>query len=697
MESNTLYELLNSNSNSADDGSSLILLFVFCLVVFVCALVVFFVIKKRQLDASGAGAPGGHGARSPGQRQAPVTIPTDPNTPILPQVMRAIGEALIGLGVGAAGEALVSRSVRGLSSSVKSLMKGELRASTAFKNVMRPKLALRAVQKSWRKLMSFRFSRLSIWAQTRFGLMWAKSLAAKGESVATITAKIIARFGAERGPAIAARVTQALATKTMGAGPLVAAELAITGVGLGLDMTNTGGYMTIESRKTSDFLVDRQKMEAIQKNSYIQGPPDEAGNPDPTLAIGFYPAYWGPLDEMSDAQNVDGLDVFDILIEEKMFTMLFADDPDPFMTKLLVNLAKRYQVSPNDIQQALSATMLSDLTQDDYWGLYDRAFESLCISKGGVVVDPGGGNPKQCSHNSEARCHAFSPWTPHVGLQSDPDVDTTYTEWRNRDFFTLNYAPATLPSTANGACIVQDPAIHESCDSEKYCTSSGCAYNEYIRNMGVCQNTSDVCNVSGVSTCEHMRKPGGSGDTCETGAGGSNADLGPGASILPGNTTLRSCYVDSGQYWAELLLPTGSTIYRWFASGGPAALDRSIVNSQFPQCAGKTGQDFTNCTYQASQFNPSAGLGGSGGYAANYGWTGGSDSRLKKNLKKTGHKIGKLDEYTWEWNDVAKRLGITGLTTGVVAQEALGVYPEVVYKGEHGYYMINYDLLYKKV
>jgi hypothetical protein len=52
-----------------------------------------------------------------------------------------------------------------------------------------------------------------------------------------------------------------------------------------------------------------------------------------------------------------------------------------------------------------------------------------------------------------------------------------------------------------------------------------------------------------------------------------------------------------------------------------------------------------------------------------------------------------LDEYTWSWN---KEAGDTDEPCiGVIAQEALEVYPEVVSLGEDGYYRVNYDLLYQ--
>ena len=581
------YENGENGENGEDDGLSIIVIIVIVLFLFGGLVGLFFAVRKSRERASagqGDGSPTGspaHGARftTPAPSQALAVVPPDQagGKPTLNQVMAILKDLLVGVAAGEAAELIVKGIYNRLSAPIKTLMKQEFRTK-AIHN-LRPKNASRAIQSSWKKLMNFKFSNLSEFARTRFGLMWAAKMAARGESEATILAKLTARYGAERGAQLAtrasanaaAKVSERLTAQAATTGPLTVLELAVTGIGMALDIQDSMGYMSIESRKTSDLLVQRKTSEAVQKNSYIQGPPKDDGTPDASQAIGYYPAYWGPLDEMNATPDADGLDYVDILIETKMFEMLFADEPDPFMLKLLANLARRYDVAASDIQGALDATMLTDMTQDDYWGLYDRAFASVCTSNGGALVDPGGGRPKQCSHTTEQTCHAASPWVEHVGPTVAPDVDYTYAEWRNADFFNQNYQPAVLPAGATGACIVQDPSIHQMCDSEQICTSSGCAYNEYIRNMGVCQNTHDMCHYSGVSTCEHMRKIGGSGDACATGTGGSSADLGPASDILPGNTTLRSCYVGTDQYWAEMLLPIGSSIYRWFASGGAQA------------------------------------------------------------------------------------------------------------------------------
>ena len=71
-----------------------------------------------------------------------------------------------------------------------------------------------------------------------------------------------------------------------------------------------------------------------------------------------------------------------------------------------------------------------------------------------------------------------------------------------------------------------------------------------------------------------------------------------------------------------------------------------------------------------------------------------SDVRLKTNLQKTGRSIGQLAEYTWEWNELAKSLGVDSPTVGVIAQEAQLVYPAAVSKSAAtGYLQVDYALL----
>lgn len=75
-----------------------------------------------------------------------------------------------------------------------------------------------------------------------------------------------------------------------------------------------------------------------------------------------------------------------------------------------------------------------------------------------------------------------------------------------------------------------------------------------------------------------------------------------------------------------------------------------------------------------------------------------SDFRLKTNIVATGNMIGELKEYTWEWNDLAKYIGIDGNPTkGVMAQEALEIYPQHVHFDEKiGYFRVDLNAITKQ-
>ena len=582
------FNKLNSLTGN-DDGSEWFLLigFVFIVVVFLVVALIF-INKKRAVVTPGpadstAGAPGGHGARTPVEVvQALATVPVDNGQTGLSTFLSMLGPLLLGLAVGLAPELIIS-AIKRLTASSKTLIKNQLKALRSFKAATRPKFTVRAAMRSTRKLLATKLASLGMAARVRLGMVWGKALKAAGWTAERITQTLARRLGADAAQRVAAASATKVAARGASAassiGPLGALDIAIAGVSLGLDLSNTGGWMNIDERQTSDLLKERAIAEAELKNSYIGGFKNDDGVVDPATAVGYYPLYWGPLDEMGDTVNSDGLDVFDVLVEEKMFEMLMADEPDPFIVKLLEKVARQYGVSSTDVEQLISASMLTDMTQDDYWGLYDRAFDSICIANGGVLIDTGiAGRPKQCSHASETACHAQSPWAEGTGLVTSDDKDTTYTEWRDRDFFNKNYTPASVPTGVAGACIIQDPSRHEMCSSEEVCMKSGtatqCGKNTYVRNRGICKNTPDLCQKAGVSYCANMRQRGDSGDNCPTALDGTQADLGDYANILLPGEKLPSCYKNVNDNWAEFFL--GSTIYRYFKSGA-AATDISEV------------------------------------------------------------------------------------------------------------------------
>ena len=74
-----------------------------------------------------------------------------------------------------------------------------------------------------------------------------------------------------------------------------------------------------------------------------------------------------------------------------------------------------------------------------------------------------------------------------------------------------------------------------------------------------------------------------------------------------------------------------------------------------------------------------------------------SDRRLKKNLKHIDTVDG-VKFYTWEWNEIADQIGVSGdRTVGVIAQELEAIYPELVTEGGDGYLRVNYGGLAKKL
>jgi len=70
-----------------------------------------------------------------------------------------------------------------------------------------------------------------------------------------------------------------------------------------------------------------------------------------------------------------------------------------------------------------------------------------------------------------------------------------------------------------------------------------------------------------------------------------------------------------------------------------------------------------------------------------------SDERLKQNIEYVGKSINGHNIYTWEWNNIAKKLGVNSPTIGVLAQEVMQYMPEAVIKDVDGYYMVNYGAL----
>ena len=75
------------------------------------------------------------------------------------------------------------------------------------------------------------------------------------------------------------------------------------------------------------------------------------------------------------------------------------------------------------------------------------------------------------------------------------------------------------------------------------------------------------------------------------------------------------------------------------------------------------------------------------------GW-GGSDKRLKENVKHVATDSRGYKWYIWNWNSTAEELGFGDQPTfGVMADELKDVKPEAVSQGKHGYLMVDYGAL----
>jgi len=78
--------------------------------------------------------------------------------------------------------------------------------------------------------------------------------------------------------------------------------------------------------------------------------------------------------------------------------------------------------------------------------------------------------------------------------------------------------------------------------------------------------------------------------------------------------------------------------------------------------------------------------------AAYFGAPGGSDARLKTNIKKIGQLANGLNVYSWDWKPMISKLsGNFSMTKGVMAQEAQRVAPEAVHTADNGYLAVDYS------
>jgi hypothetical protein len=101
----------------------------------------------------------------------------------------------------------------------------------------------------------------------------------------------------------------------------------------------------------------------------------------------------------------------------------------------------------------------------------------------------------------------------------------------------------------------------------------------------------------------------------------------------------------------------------------------------------------TTSSRQSGLADIGTGLAGIGEFLGAGGLFGFSDKRLKKNIKFIGKSKEGFNLYKWDWNDIAKKLGINHSTVGVIAQEIQKTNPSAISKSDNGYLMVNYGEL----
>jgi hypothetical protein len=210
-----------------------------------------------------------------------------------------------------------------------------------------------------------------------------------------------------------------------------------------------------------------------------------------------------------------------------------------------------------------------------------------CIPDGAYSPASGSDCCSQADIDANGMCQSVQcPPPVPVQLQApcpaitDPNgADLTYTEWRNKDWFSApgrSWAPLidSYQIPPAGACIQADPGLHETCD-EVTRTGVGItksATNTYDRVHGVCVNSAEYCDAKGVSYGDVTLSDMGVDDIRATDLGAYNAKssiihwLTDGA-VAHQNTgpALKSCYIDPGESVLQDLF--GDTLTRWLFSG----------------------------------------------------------------------------------------------------------------------------------
>lgn len=137
--------------------------------------------------------------------------------------------------------------------------------------------------------------------------------------------------------------------------------------------------------------------------------------------------------------------------------------------------------------------------------------------------------------------------------------------------------------------------------------------------------------------------------------------------------------------------------------GGVADLEQTLVNAglSIEQARSAAQSASAGAGAQLAQAGSKAGnsffqdllLAGVSGASQNIGAPKpqGSDRKLKTNIRKVGKLASGLNTYFWDWKEEAKQFVGNQITFGVIAQEAMEVFPEAVSMHSNGYLQVDYS------
>ena len=408
------------------------------------------------------------------------------------------------------------------------------------------------------------FSKLSMESQSRLGLRWSREagrldtaaarIAQSGGSLESRMAAELASEGAERATERAAKTAAQFAAKqavVAETGPIGALYDAVTVVGMAMDMADVGGYMAVT--QTSDLLKMKQKFDVMFQNLSLDcgsvpfGPSCQGGGPlppDTPARQGSFPTFFGPLDFMQ--QNIS-IDEYLALQTSNANAIITSEAPE-------IKARVLSAIKAGGIDGPISDTDFltfypAYITDGDATILSNMTLSKMCTASGGRVFAPSQYMDSVCTYKDEASCHQSAPWPP----PSDDSINYTYTEWRAQNYFNSfkngDGSQMITNAPSEGACTVQGTTMHQMCDTTES-TSTGSAKNTYLRNTGECVNSREYCKIKGILY---------------------KGDMQPSQMGGLGSGPLPSCYTDGNQRAVENLIGSG-TIYRFFSSGGDAAL-----------------------------------------------------------------------------------------------------------------------------